>query len=207
MCEISCCTSSGAAVKCHFTPTMSLRRPMPLGQSAAEKSENPPTMKLHPVYASLAGFCMIAIGLCLVRYAYTPLIPSLIDAEWVTKAGAGYVSGFNCLGYLLGCVAALFLPHRVGVRLLLRASLIVALVGQVMSALTGHWQLWAFGLALTRCQLLPAVCNRPGHFGHRAAAFGVAALSPQAWTGRGLTIPWSAGRDRGVPKRLSETRG
>ena len=191
MCEISCCTSSGAAVKCHFTPTMSLRRPMPLGQSAAEKSGNPPAMKLHPVYAPLA---------------YTPLIPSLIDAKRVTKAGAGYVSGFNCLSYLLGCLAALFLPGRVGVRLLLRASLIVALVGQVMSALTGDWQRWALGPALARCQLLPTVCNRPGHFGHRTAPLGVAALSPQAWTGRGLTIPWLADRDRGVPKRLSETR-
>ena len=97
-------------------------------------------MKKHPLYAPLAGFCMIAIGLCLVRYAYTPLIPSLIDAKWVSKAGAGYLSGFNCLGYLLGCVAALFLPVRVGVRLLLRVSLVLAVVGQVMSA-------WDFGFA------------------------------------------------------------
>ena len=89
---------------------------------------------------------MIAIGLCLVRYAYTPLIPSLIDAEWVTKAGAGYLSGFNCLGYLLGCVAALFLPGRLGVRLLLRASLALAVAGQVMSA----WDLGFAYLAVAR---------------------------------------------------------
>ena len=103
-------------------------------------------MKQHPVYAPLAGFCMIAIGLCLVRYAYAPLIPSLIDAEWVSKAGAGYLSGFNCLGYLLGCVAALFLPGRVGVRLLLRLSLVLAVAGQVMSA----WDLGFTYLALAR---------------------------------------------------------
>ena len=103
-------------------------------------------MKLHPVYAPLAGFCMIGIGLCLCRYAYTPLIPSLIDKDWVNKAGAGYISGFNCLGYLLGCLAALFLPHRVGVRLLLRVSLVLAVVGQVMSA----WDLGFAYLALAR---------------------------------------------------------
>ena len=103
-------------------------------------------MKKHPLYAPLAGFCMIGIGLCLCRYAYTPLIPSLIDKDWVDKAGAGYLSGFNCLGYLLGCVAALFLPGRLGVRLLLRASLALAVIGQVMSA-------WDFGfvyLAIAR---------------------------------------------------------
>ena len=97
-------------------------------------------MKKHPLYAPLAGFCMIGIGLCLCRYAYTPLIPSLIDEDWVDKEGAGYLSGFNCLGYLLGCVAALFLPGRLGVRILLRASLALAVTGQVMSA-------WDFGFA------------------------------------------------------------
>ena len=77
----------------------------------------------NPFYASLAGFCMIGIGLCLCRYAYTPLIPSLIDHDWVTKAGAGYLSGFNCLGYLTGCLGGLFLPSRWGVRRLLQFSL------------------------------------------------------------------------------------
>ena len=106
-------------------------------------------MKKHPIYAPLAGFCMIAIGLCLCRYAYTPLIPSLVDHGWVTKAGAGYLSGFNCLGYLLGCVAALFLPARVGVKHLLQWSLAFAVVGQVMSAWNLGFAYLAFARALT----------------------------------------------------------
>ena len=103
-------------------------------------------MKQHPFYAPLAGFCMIGIGLCLCRYAYTPLIPSLIDQDWVSKAGAGYISGFNCIGYLFGCLAALFLPGRFGVRRLLRTSLVLAVVGQVMSA----WDLGFAYLAFAR---------------------------------------------------------
>ena len=95
---------------------------------------------MHPLYAPIAGFCMIGIGLCLCRYAYTPLIPSLIDHGWVSKSGAGYLSGFNCLGYLLGCIGALFLPARVGVRRLLQASLLLAILGQVLSA-------WNLGFA------------------------------------------------------------
>ena len=81
-------------------------------------------MKKHPLYATLAGFWMIAIGLCLCRYAYTPLIPSMIDKHWVTKAGAGYLGGFNCLGYLIGCLGALFLPAYP-----LRAAAVAALPG------------------------------------------------------------------------------
>ena len=103
-------------------------------------------MKHHPLYATLAGFCLIAIGLCLCRYAYTPLIPSMIDGHWVTKPGAGYLGGFNCLGYLLGCLAALFLRGTPGVRILLRASLLLAVIGQTMSA----WNLGFVWLATGR---------------------------------------------------------
>ncbi len=103
-------------------------------------------MKQRPVYAPIAGFCMIGIGLCLCRYAYTPLIPSLIDHGWVTKAGAGYISGFNCLGYLVGCLAALFLPSRFGIQRLLQASLALAVIGQTLSA----WNLGFAYLATAR---------------------------------------------------------
>ena len=100
----------------------------------------------HPFYATLAGFCLIGVGLCLCRYAYTPLIPSMIDAHWVSKPGAGYLGGFNCLGYLMGCIAALSLPRKVGVRRLMRVSLVLAVAGQAMCA----WDLSFNWLALGR---------------------------------------------------------
>ena len=106
-------------------------------------------MKKHPLYATLAGFSLIAIGLCLCRYAYTPLIPSLIDEHWVTKSGAGYLGGFNCLGYLVGCLAALFLPAYLSVRLLLRLSLVISVGGLVMCAWDLGFVWLAFGRAVT----------------------------------------------------------
>ena len=106
-------------------------------------------MRKHPVYAPIAGFCMIGIGLCLCRYAYTPLIPALIDEGWVTKAGAGYISGFNCVGYLLGCLGGLFLPSRVGIRRLLQISLVLAVIGQTLSAWNLGFAYFAFARAVT----------------------------------------------------------
>jgi len=100
----------------------------------------------HPAYATLAGFALIGAGLCLARYAYTPLIPALIDAGWVDKAGAGYLGGFNCLGYILGCVGALQLPRRVSIRRLLRVSVFLVPAGLVMCA----WDLGFAWLALGR---------------------------------------------------------
>ena len=70
----------------------------------------------HLIYTTLAGFSLIGIGLCLCRFAYTPLIPSMIDADWVTRSEAGFLGGFNFLGYLLGCLAALFFVQKLGVK-------------------------------------------------------------------------------------------
>ena len=58
-----------------------------------------------------------------------PLVPSLVDAHWVTRAEAGYLGAFNGLGYIVGCVAALWLPRVTGVRLLMRTSLLLAVIG------------------------------------------------------------------------------
>ena len=104
------------------------------------------TKPAKPVYATIAGFCLIAIGLCLTRYAYTPLIPSLIDAKWVTKPGAGYLGAFNCLGYIISCLIAIWMPRLTGVRLLMRLALVLAVVGLAMCA----WDSGFIWLALGR---------------------------------------------------------
>ena len=81
------------------------------------------------IYATIAGFCLFAISMCLARIAYGPLIPSMINTEWVTKAEAGYLGVFNGLGYIVGCLIALWLPQITGIRLLMRSSLILAVIG------------------------------------------------------------------------------
>ena len=97
-----------------------------------------PKDRPSPIYATIAGFCLVATGLCLCRFAYTPLIPSLIDAKWVDRAQAGYLGGFNCLGYIIACVAGICLPNLIGIRLLMRTSTFLAVIGLTMCA-------WDFG--------------------------------------------------------------
>jgi len=91
-----------------------------------------------PAYATISGFCLFAISICLARFAYGPLVPSLIDMHWVTKAEAGYLGAFNGLGYIVGCVVALWLPRITGIRLLMRTSLLLAVIGLGMC-------FWNFG--------------------------------------------------------------
>ena len=44
----------------------------------------------------LWGVMLAGIGL--VRYAYSPLIPSMLDHHWITAAEAGYIGTFNFIG-------------------------------------------------------------------------------------------------------------
>ncbi len=55
---------------------------------------------------ALSGLCGCLIGIGLARFAYTPLIPALIDAGWFTASHAFYLGAANLAGYLAGALLA-----------------------------------------------------------------------------------------------------
>jgi predicted MFS family arabinose efflux permease len=55
---------------------------------------------------ALSGLCACLIGIGLARFAYTPLIPALIEAEWFTASQAFYLGAANLAGYLAGALLA-----------------------------------------------------------------------------------------------------
>ena len=93
-----------------------------------------PARPLHPFRATLAAVCAIGIALGMSRYAYTPLIPALIRDGWVSVPQAGFLGGANCMGYLASCLLAIVLPRYLSIRSVIRLSLIIALIGGLMSA-------------------------------------------------------------------------
>jgi predicted MFS family arabinose efflux permease len=81
----------------------------------------PPTWR-----AIAAGFCAILVGIGLARFAYTPLIPAIIDAQWFSAADAAYLGAANLAGYLAGAVLARWAAERFGVGTVLRALMLLA---------------------------------------------------------------------------------
>ncbi|MGN8158206.1 YbfB/YjiJ family MFS transporter [Salinisphaera sp. RV14] len=73
----------------------------------------------------LAGGICTLLGVGLARFAYTPLIPALVDAGWFSTRAADYLGAVNLLGYLVGAVLAHRVTERFGVRAVLAASLAV----------------------------------------------------------------------------------
>ena len=53
----------------------------------------------------LAGLCASLVSIGLARFAYTPLIPSLIGAHWFSASDVIYLSAANLIGYLIGALA------------------------------------------------------------------------------------------------------
>jgi predicted MFS family arabinose efflux permease len=91
---------------------------------------------------SLAGMSAVLVGIGLARFAYTPLIPALIAAQWFSPADAVYLGAANLGGYFLGAVLGRPLAH-VPRRPVLRAMMLAA----TASFFAGAWPqsfLWYF---------------------------------------------------------------
>jgi len=51
-----------------------------------------------------AGLCASLVSIGLARFAYTPLIPSLIEARWFSANDVVYLGAANLVGYLIGAL-------------------------------------------------------------------------------------------------------
>ncbi|HZH26075.1 MAG TPA: YbfB/YjiJ family MFS transporter [Azospirillaceae bacterium] len=64
-----------------------------------------------PALWAFAGFCALFLGVGLGRFAYTPLLPALVDHGWLAGGEAAYLGAANLGGYLIGALAS----QRIGV--------------------------------------------------------------------------------------------
>ena len=79
-----------------------------------------------PVWrATLSGLCANLVGVGLARFAYTPIIPALIAAQWFVPSQAAYLGAANLAGYLAGALLARPLAARVSAVTVLRAMMVL----------------------------------------------------------------------------------
>jgi predicted MFS family arabinose efflux permease len=77
---------------------------------------------------TFAALCATLVGNGLSRFAYTPLIPALIDAAWFTPAEVVYLGAATFAGYLGGAVLARSCARRTSSVTWLRAMMALATV-------------------------------------------------------------------------------
>ncbi|KAF2394121.1 YbfB/YjiJ family MFS transporter [Pseudomonas frederiksbergensis] len=61
-----------------------------------------------------AGLCASLVSIGLARFAYTPLIPSLIQAQWFSASDVVYLGAANLVGYLIGALIGHPIARRIG---------------------------------------------------------------------------------------------
>ncbi|HRO60959.1 MAG TPA: YbfB/YjiJ family MFS transporter, partial [Burkholderiaceae bacterium] len=74
--------------------------------SSGEAAFAPPSFDGNPFAFALAGACVLALIMGIGRFAYTPMLPPMLEGGGLSLAGAGYVASANFLGYLAGALLA-----------------------------------------------------------------------------------------------------
>lgn len=77
-------------------------------------------------WAILSAFCASLVGIGLARFAYTPLLPVIVNAHWFGSSAAAYLGAANLAGYLAGALLGRPLAARMPVALALRLMMVVA---------------------------------------------------------------------------------
>ena len=94
-----------------------------------------------------AGFSASLVGIGLARFAYTPLLPAIIDAGWFDASKATYLGAANLAGYLIGALSAGWIVKKSSTPLALRAMMLLASVAFFACAFPVSY-LWFFSWRL-----------------------------------------------------------
>ncbi len=107
---------------------------------------------VNPWWATFAGLCASLVGIGLARFAYTPLIPALIEAEWFDPPAVAYLGAANLAGYLAGALSAGWIAARMPSAVALRTMMLLATATFFASAMPISFLwffVWRFASGLT----------------------------------------------------------
>jgi predicted MFS family arabinose efflux permease len=93
------------------------------------------------------GLAGSLVGNGLARFAYTPLVPVLVEEGWLTTAEAGYLGAFNYAGYFLGALSGLWVGRRMKIGHAATGNLALCVVSLFLVAIPwGFWWMvpWRF---------------------------------------------------------------
>ncbi|SAL01880.1 Major Facilitator Superfamily protein [Caballeronia ptereochthonis] len=95
---------------------------------SAVRADQNPSLDARTLFAMLAGFCASLVAIGLARFAYTPLIPPLIEAQWFTSSQAVTLGAANFAGYFAGALFGRSIANALTNRHALRLLMAIATV-------------------------------------------------------------------------------
>ena len=148
------------------------------------------------LYPAVAGFAGLGLGIGLLRFAYSPIVPSLIADHWTTVSQAAWLGSANFWGYSLGVVLALPLSRRIERHVLLLFAMFLGLVSLGACAWDGGMQWlasWRFVQGVTGAMIMAVLpgtvmASVPSH--HRRIVGGITISGVSFALIPSLLIPW-----------------
>lgn len=93
--------------------------------------------------ALMTGVTATLVGIGIARFAYTPLLPAVIQQGWFTASQGAYLGAANLLGYFIGALAAHSLSERFSPRMVIGASFAAIALSFMLCAGAGGF-VWFF---------------------------------------------------------------
>lgn len=76
--------------------------------------------------AAFAGLAASLVGIGLARFAFTPLMPAIVEAGWFDAGEAAYLGAANLAGYLIGALAGARVMRAFGPSAVTRAMMLLS---------------------------------------------------------------------------------
>ena len=100
-------------------------------------------IKKEDLPAIVVGIMATLAGIGIARFAYTPLLPELVQQGWFSGGQAVYLGAANLLGYLIGALSAFRLSESFAPSLIIRLCLISICLSFIFCAIPNSFE-WFF---------------------------------------------------------------
>lgn len=121
---------------------------------------------------AFAGLLALAVAMGIGRFAFTPILPMMLEDAGLSVAGGGWLASANYFGYLVGALSMMVIRVRpaaaicLGLLLIGLATLAMGFTGSfaawaVLRALAGIASAWVLIAVSVRCLELLAPLRRP----------------------------------------------
>jgi predicted MFS family arabinose efflux permease len=112
-------------------------RHLPISTHPCAAADTPVASPLAKV---MAGLIALAIAMGIGRFAFTPLLPMMLQDAGLSIAGAAWLASANYLGYLIGALSAMVL--RLAPPRAIRAGLVLIVIATFAMGYTQSFQTW-----------------------------------------------------------------
>lgn len=99
--------------------------------------------KITRIHVLFAGVCSLILAMGIARFAYTPLLPVMMEEASLSHAGGGWLAAINYGGYLMGVLIASYIGNTKLKDRLYRWGMVVAVLSTAMMGVTTDFNIWA----------------------------------------------------------------